>query len=209
MTITKQTALNEILVRLNNDGSVGGAHVVEIEHLTDTSTGEILSSRLLQPRGVTVAEVGAVLGAANAGLLEQIDQLTADLAAANTAKTDATTAKTAAEQARDAAVSEKAALQEQLAALNAQLHPVDSQNFPVLSAVQVRLALLGAGITFDVVDGVIEAMPAGVERDTARTYWEYATQFHRSHPFIAVFTSALGMTSEQVDAMWMAAGNIA
>jgi hypothetical protein len=81
MTITKQTALNEILIRLADDGSVAGAHVVEIEHLTDTATGEIISSRLLPARGVAAAEVGGILGAANAGLLEQIDRLTADVAA--------------------------------------------------------------------------------------------------------------------------------
>jgi diadenosine tetraphosphatase ApaH/serine/threonine PP2A family protein phosphatase len=81
MTITKQTALNEILIRLADDGSVAGAHVVEIEHLTDTATGEIISSRLLPARGVAAAEVGGILGAANAGLLEQIDQLRADVAA--------------------------------------------------------------------------------------------------------------------------------
>jgi hypothetical protein len=81
MTITKQTALNEILIRLADDGSVAGAHVVEIEHLTDTATGEILSSRLLPARGITAGEVGGILGAANAGLLEQIDALRADVAA--------------------------------------------------------------------------------------------------------------------------------
>jgi hypothetical protein len=92
MTITKQTALNEILVRLADDGSVAGAHVVEIEHLTDTSTGEILSSRLLPTRGIAAAEVGGILGVANAGLLEQVDQLKADVAAL-TAERDALKSK--------------------------------------------------------------------------------------------------------------------
>jgi hypothetical protein len=81
MTITKQKALNEILIRLADDGAVAGAHVVEIEHLTDTATGEIISSRLLPARGITAADVGGILGAANAGLFEQIDALRADVAA--------------------------------------------------------------------------------------------------------------------------------
>ena len=198
MAITKQIASNEILIRLKDDGSVAGAHVVEIEHLTDTNTGTILASKMLSPRGIKAAAVGAVIGAANAGLFEQIDQLTADLAAATTAKTEAETAKTAAEAARDAAIAEKAALE-------AQLNPVDASGFPVLSAVQVRLALLGAGITFAHVDAVIDSMPAGVERDTARTYWEYSVELHREHPLIGQFAAALGLTDEQVDTMWRGA----
>jgi hypothetical protein len=114
MTITKQTALNEILIRLADDGSVAGAHVVEIEHLTDTATGQILSSRLLSPRGVTAAEVGPIIGNANAGILEQIDRIKADLAAAQSAKTDA-------EAARDAALAEKSALEAHIAALTARI----------------------------------------------------------------------------------------
>ena len=257
MAITKQTALNEILVRLNNDGSVAGAHVVEIEHLTDTATGQILSSRLLSPRGITASEVGSVIGSANAGLLEQIDRLTADLVAMTTdrnaekaakdaalsgkasaetqrdneaaakdaaleqvatltanlaaetaAKQEALTGKTQADQALSAALAEKSALEAQITALNDQLHPVDVNNFPILSAVQVRLALLGAGITFSMVDAVIDALPPGVDRDTARTYWEYAVQFQRSHPFIGVFAGALGLSDQQVDAMWRAAADI-
>lgn len=202
MTITKQTSINEILIRLKDDGSVAGAHVVEIEHLTDTDTGTILASKILSPRGITAAEVGGVIGSANAGLFEQIDQLTADLAAATTAKTEAETAKTAAEAARDAAIAEKASA---VAALEAQLNPVDASGFPVLSAVQVRLALLGAGITFAHVDAAIDALPAGVERDTARTYWEYSVELHREHPLIAQFAAALGLSGEQVDAMWRGA----
>lgn len=209
MTITKQTSINEILIRLKDDGSVAGAHVVEIEHLTDTDTGTILASKMLSPRGITAAEVGGVIGTANAGLLEQVDQLTADLAAATTAKTEAETAKTAAEAARDAAIAEKtsavAALEQQVAALEAQLNPVDESGFPVLSAVQVRLALLGAGITFAHVDAVIDSMSAGVERDTARTYWEYSVELHREHPLIGHFAAALGLTGEQVDTIWRGA----
>lgn len=209
MTITKQTSINEILIRLKDDGSVAGAHVVEIEHLTDTDTGTILASKMLAPRGITAAEVAGVIGTTNAGLLEQIDQLTADLAAATTAKTEAETAKAAAEAARDAAIAEKAsavaALELQVAALEAQLNPIDANGFAVLSAVQVRLALLSAGITFAHVDAVIDSMPAGVERDTARTYWEYSVELHRDNPMIAQFASALGLTGEQVDAMWRGA----
>jgi hypothetical protein len=80
--------------------------------------------------------------------------------------------------------------------------------FPVLSAVQVRLALLSAGITPAMVEAAIQSLPAGIQHDTARTYWEYAVQFHREHPFIGAFSGALGLTSEQVDDMWHAAAAI-
>jgi hypothetical protein len=128
MTITKQTALNEILIRLADDGSVAGAHVVEIEHLTDTATGEILSSRLLPARGITAAEVGDLLGAANAGLLEQIDALRADLAAMTkdrddekAAKDAALSGKLSAEAQRDQEAAAKNAALAQVASLTADL----------------------------------------------------------------------------------------
>lgn len=198
MALTKRVALYEILIRLTDRGGVAGAHVVEIEHVIDGD--EIVTSKVLSPRGITAAEVGEVIGETNAGLFAEIDKLRADLSAAETAKIEA-------ETARDAAVSESVAHTARIAELEALLHPIDANGFAVLSAVQVRLALLAAGVTAQMVNNVIDAMPPD-QKETARTFWEYAVQFERSHAFITVFSDALGLTNAQVDQMWYAAARI-
>ena len=99
-------------------------------------------------------------------------------------------------------------LQAQIEALTARLAPVDQQGFAVLTAVQVRLGLLAAGITGAQVDAVIASIPDATQRATAATYWDYATEYHRDHPLIATLSAALGLTSAQIDAMWRAAANI-
>lgn len=139
-----------------------------------------------------------------------------------TEKASAISAEAAAVAARDQAVSDKAAALAdkataeaardvalaRVAELEAQIAPVDGNGFPVLSAVQVRLGLLQAGITASQINAIIEAIPDPVQRETAHTYWDYATQYHRDHQLVAAFAGALSLTTEQVDTMWRAAAQI-
>jgi hypothetical protein len=262
MPITRTTYPERILIVLNPDGTMKGAHQEAIETIADGD--DVLSVKQLSAAPLDAGALAAVLPD-QGSLLSQVQTLTDDLAAMTTdrdaektaketalsdktaaetqrdaetaAKTSAldqiaalTTAKaeaaTAAAEAlsavqadlttaraatrsvemeRDAALTAKTALESQVAALEAQLNPIDVNGFAILSAVQVRLALLAAGITFAHVDAAIDALPAGVERDTARTYWEYSVELHREHPLIGQFAAALGLTDEQVDTMWRGA----
>lgn len=186
MPITRTTYPERILIVLNPDGTMKGAHQEAIETIADGA--EVLSVKQTAAAPLNSTTLAAVLPD-HGSLLSQVQTLTDALA---TMTTD-----------RDAALTAKAALEAQVA--QAQPNPIDSNGFPVLSAVQVRLALLSEGITFAHVDAVIDSMPAGIERDTARTYWEYSVELHREHPMIAQFAAALGMTNEQVDTMWRGA----
>lgn len=76
---------------------------------------------------------------------------------------------------------------------------------PDLSARQLRLGLLNAGLIPSQVTAAIETLPAGPEKETAKVEWEYATTFRRLHPLIAIVGGVLGLTDEQIDAMWRAA----
>lgn len=78
-------------------------------------------------------------------------------------------------------------------------------SLPPLTARQLRLGLLSAGISPSQVDTAIGAMPAGQDRDRALIEWEYANSFNRAHPLLAVVGSSLNLTDEQIDAMWSAA----
>lgn len=74
-----------------------------------------------------------------------------------------------------------------------------------LTARQLRLGLLDAGISPSAVSATIGGMPAGPDKDKAQIEWEYATTFNRTHPLIETVGGALGLTDQQIDAMWLAA----
>lgn len=78
-------------------------------------------------------------------------------------------------------------------------------SMPPLTARQLRLGLLNAGISPSAVTSTIGGMPAGPDRDKAQIEWEFATAFNRVHPMIATVGAALGLTDQQIDAMWRAA----
>lgn len=68
---------------------------------------------------------------------------------------------------------------------------------------QARLALLGAG-KLAVVDAAIDGMPEP-QKSAARIEWEYSTEVQRNNGFVAALGPALGMTEEQIDALFVAA----
>lgn len=94
MALAKQVIPYEILVRLGPAG-YQAAHVAHMERITDGE--EVIVERVLAAEPISVAGAGEILGAASVQLLEQIDGLTADLAA-ETQRADQ------AESARDAAI---------------------------------------------------------------------------------------------------------
>ncbi|MBP1882378.1 hypothetical protein [Sinorhizobium mexicanum] len=76
---------------------------------------------------------------------------------------------------------------------------------PALTARQLRIGLVNNGFAPARVDAVIETMPEGPEKETARIEWEYATTFVRGHPFISVVGGALGLSEAQIDEIWWTA----
>ncbi len=79
-------------------------------------------------------------------------------------------------------------------------------SMPSISPRQLRLALIGAGVSLASVDAAIAAIPDQAQREAAQVEWEYATTYVRTHPLIVSLTPALGLTDEQVDDLWQAAG---
>ncbi len=73
-----------------------------------------------------------------------------------------------------------------------------------VSPYQARIALLNAGYL-----SAVEALMADTETDpAAKIAWEYATVWQRDSAFIATLGPALGLTSEQVDALFVAASQV-
>lgn len=68
---------------------------------------------------------------------------------------------------------------------------------------QARLALLAAGLLASV-NAAIAAMP-GTEGDAARIEWEFAAHVERQQPLVLALASALALTEQQLDDLFVAA----
>jgi hypothetical protein len=68
---------------------------------------------------------------------------------------------------------------------------------------QARLALLNAGLLSSV-ETFIGALPSP-EKEAAQIEWDYAAEIRRDHALVIQMENAMGMTSEQMDALFVAA----
>ena len=71
---------------------------------------------------------------------------------------------------------------------------------------QARIALLDDGL-LEAVQTSVAAMP-GTEGERARIDWEYAQEVRRDWPLIGYMAGDLGLTDEQVDALFVSAAAI-
>lgn len=86
---------------------------------------------------------------------------------------------------------------EELATLRDQYekHPVPAS----ISARQIRLWLVRAGYSLDMISQVIASIPDQATRDTVAIEWEYAPVVERSHPWLAPLGQALGLDDANID----------
>ncbi|CCM67790.1 hypothetical protein BN406_01745 [Sinorhizobium meliloti Rm41] len=81
-------------------------------------------------------------------------------------------------------------------------------SLPSLTTRRLRLGLLNNGFTPSQVTAAIEAMQEGPEKEVAKIEWEYATTFNRMHPMIGAIAAALGVSDDQIDAMWSTSADL-
>ena len=79
---------------------------------------------------------------------------------------------------------------------------------PPLTARQLRLGLVDNGYSVAQVEAAIAAIADETEREKAQIEWEYASEYRRTHPLIGQIAAALGLTAEQIDAMWVSAASL-
>lgn len=79
--------------------------------------------------------------------------------------------------------------------------------YPDLTARQLRLGLLGAGVTPAMVDQIILQLPSP-QKEAAQIEWEYANVYHRDHPLVSQIAPAFNLTTEQVNQLWLAAAEL-
>lgn len=78
-------------------------------------------------------------------------------------------------------------------------------NMPSLTPLQFRLGLIRNGFSMSDIDEAIASYTIPQEREEAKAHWEYASSFERTHLFVVVLSSSMGIPPEMVDAMWMQA----
>lgn len=76
----------------------------------------------------------------------------------------------------------------------------------VVSMRQARAALIMNGLD-EAVDAAVRAIP-GIEGKLAVNDWDRATELRRDHPLVQALTPALGLTSEQLDALFVQASKL-
>lgn len=88
--------------------------------------------------------------------------------------------------------------------------PAANDNGPVVpesvSRRQAKRALLDAGL-LHLVDTAIAGMPSP-QRERAEIDWAEAVEFRRDSPLVAFLGASLGLTSAQIDALFIAAAAI-
>jgi hypothetical protein len=73
---------------------------------------------------------------------------------------------------------------------------------------QLRLGLLGLGVTSAQVDAAIAEIPDAMQREAAMIEWRYASEYRRDHPLIASVSAALGIPAATIDAAWSHAATL-
>lgn len=145
-----------------------------------------------------------IVGTTTANALALVDTQAAQIAALNSDKT-------AAEQARDAALVQVAALTADKAALQAQLDsylsPTSPNGVPEwVYASQAYKALILSGL-MPAVQAGLAVMP-GVEGELARADFEKSARFYRANPTLAALGTALGLTTAQLDQLFITAATL-
>jgi hypothetical protein len=76
-----------------------------------------------------------------------------------------------------------------------------------ISPRQAREIIIRIGL-FNTVETYINNIEDETERLIARNYWEYSEVFERNHPVLLTLVSALGITDEQLDNMFIEASKL-
>lgn len=85
--------------------------------------------------------------------------------------------------------------------------PAPPQQVPgAVTMRQARLALLGAGMLAQI-DTAINALPSP-QKEAAKIEWEYSQEVQRHNGFVSVLAPALGLTSAQLDALFLQASQL-
>ena len=82
-----------------------------------------------------------------------------------------------------------------------------SQKVADVTPRQIRIALLGVGITESMIDAVINTLPSPT-KEAAMITWKYSTSFQRNNALIPVIAAMLSFNDTQLDNLWINAATL-
>jgi hypothetical protein len=91
---------------------------------------------------------------------------------------------------------------EQIAQREAEAIPVS------VSMKSARKALILAGIPMATINAAFDAIPDATQKELAKVDWEFSSVVRRDSPLVASMASALGLSSAEVDGLFVAASQI-
>ena len=77
----------------------------------------------------------------------------------------------------------------------------------VVTMRQARLALLQSNLLSQV-EAAIAAIEDAVQRQAVQIEWEYAAEVNRTHPWVQTLSTALGLSEEQLDQLFIQASTL-
>ena len=199
MPITETRTPYEFLARWDHTtGAFKGAHIQYFDAVLRD--------------GVQIAGAPSKAFGVGDGLAFPLSDIMGQLTADALARVDALTAeRDAAVKAGETATADRDAAQAQVAELLAQAAslqpPVDVNGVPQqVTMRQARLALLGAGLLSGI-DATINSLPEPM-KSAAKIEWEYSQAVQRHNGFVSQIAPAIGLTEEQIDALFIAAAQL-
>ena len=72
---------------------------------------------------------------------------------------------------------------------------------------QMRIALVMSGISISNIEAVINSLPEP-DQSVVRITWEYSVEFQRNNPLIASMGPALGLTTAQIEQLFILAATL-
>ena len=84
---------------------------------------------------------------------------------------------------------------------DAEATSVKPKHYKHLTPRQARQALILSGVSLATIDAAIDSLPEP-QKSLAKVEWEYSVEVQRHNPLIAQMSVVLGLSSEQLDAIW-------
>lgn len=104
---------------------------------------------------------------------------------------------------------ETSSLQDSTGALSGVVvHDGDFAVPQTVTATQIRLWLFRHGVSLESVQSAIDSIQDPQVRGETQIQWEYAPYIERSHPLLDAIGAAVGLTSSQIDAAFVAASRL-
>lgn len=73
---------------------------------------------------------------------------------------------------------------------------------------QLRIALIKSGINLSAIENQIDAIQDPIQKEIAKTEWEYALEMKKDHPLVSMIATNLNLTNQQIEEIFILAASL-